>query len=315
MTNIDNLEHFQEVEPRSIWVNEARDFTPWLAANLDRLSKILPFELELVEIEAQLSSGFADITAQVAGSQIKVIIENQLEETDDDHLARLLTYAASYDAQIIIWIATEFTERIRQTLNWLNRNSDNNSAFYGIRLRVMKTAESRPGTLFDTVVEPPGSGRTGRQNAGIAPEDNRYKIFFQSIVDELSRQDVFEHESVRSEQSWFEFNTRLDGVTYVAAFTPRSMARVKLHIRCRIEPNHQVFEYLSDRKQEIEDKFGEPLNWEERTQGKHQRYLIGVYKPGSIEDAEEEMSDLSAWMVEQLAKIKRVFDPYLDDLT
>ena len=312
--DIDNLDDFEEVEPRSIWSNEARDFTPWIAANLDRLSKILPFELQLVEIEAQLSSGFADITAQVTDSQTKVIIENQLEETDDDHLARLLTYAASYDAQIIIWISTKFTERIRQTLNWLNRNAGNNPAFYGIRLRVLKTAESRHAPLFDIVVEPTGSERLRSQNAGIAPDDNRYKRFFQTIVDELSRRDVFKYETVRSKKSWFEFNTNLDGITYVVAFTTRSTARAELHVRCWKGSNHQAYEDLLHRKREIENELSEPLKWEQRDRHYGHWHLIALYKPGSIDSPEDELSELSTWMVEKLAKLKQVFDPYLDKI-
>ena len=215
----DGIDDFEEVDPRSIWPNEARDFTPWLAENLERLSKILSFELELIEIEAKVGSGFVDITARAVGSQTRVIIENQLEETDDEHLARLLTYAAAYDAEIVIWIATHFTLRIRQTLDWLNQNTSG-PAFYGIHLRVLKIDESRPAPLFDVVVEPKGTSIKSRtRNPIIEPDDDRYTKFFQTIVDELSRRGVFEYEPVRSKQSWFEFNTGIDGVTYVAAFT------------------------------------------------------------------------------------------------
>ena len=309
----DDSDDFREADPRCVWPNEARDFTPWLAANINRLTKVLPFDLASIQIETEVNGGYVDITATVADSDTRVIIENQLEVSDDDHLVRIQTYAAARDAQIIIWVAKDFSQQHQQIINWMNNNTRSDVAFYGFRIRAFKKGKSKPYPFFDLVIQPTKPVRTSNQN--IARSNNRYKAFFQGIVDELSKQNLFEYEPVRSEQSWFEFNTGLDGVTYVAAFTPRSTARAKLHIRCRIESNHQVFEYLSDRKQEIEDKFGEPLNWEERSQGKHQRYLIGVYKPGSIDDAEKEMSDLNAWMVEKLAKLKQVFDPYLDDAT
>lgn len=311
----DGIDDLREVDPRCIWPNEARDFTPWLAANINHLTKALPFDLESIQVETEVNGGYVDITATVAGSNTGVIIENQLEETDDDHLARILTYAASYDARIIIWIAADFVERHRLVLNRLNKDTTGNLAFYGVQLRVFKIDGSDPATLFDPIIQPTStSGDTYRRNPKIAPQDERYKGFFQTIVDELSRGDVFEYETIRRKRSWFEFNTDLEGVSYVAAFTPRTTARVELHIRCWIGSNHQIYEYLVDRKQEIEDKLSEPLKWEQRDRHYGHWHLVALYKPGSIDSADEELTELNAWMIEKLAKLKRVFDLYLDDL-
>ena len=307
-----DLDNFKEVDPRCIWPNEARDFTPWLAANIDRLTRHLPFDLESIQTETEVDGGYADITAAVAGDDTRVIIENQLEETDDDHLARILAYAATYDARIIVWVATNFAERHRVVLNWLNRNATKGLSFFGVQIRVLKIGESDPAPLFDLVVQPTAmSVRTRRPNPNIAPKDDRYKVFFQSIVDELSKRRVFEYGTIRENNSWIEFDTRLEGVTYVAAFTTRATARVKLHIRCRIKPNHQLFEHLSDRKQEIEDKLGQSLNWEERSAGNQHRHLIGLYMPGSIDGSEGELSELSKWMIEKLSRLQLVFDDFI----
>ena len=308
----DGIDDFEEVDPRSIWPNEARDFTPWLAANIDRLTRNLPFTLDSVQIETGVDSGYVDITATVANSSARVIIENQLEETDDDHLARILTYAATYDASIIIWVATDFAERHRRIFNWLNRKTTMELEFYGVQVRVLKIGESLPAPLFDIIVKPMAT--PSRRNENIALEDDRYSGFFQTLVDELSRRGVFDYTTVREHKSWFEFDTSLDGVTYVAAFTTRSAARVKLHIRCRVGSNHRIFKYLEKRKQEIEDNLGEPLKWEERSQGNQHRHLLGLYKLGAIDNPEDELSELSAWMIQKLTKLKQVFDPYLEEL-
>ena len=313
---VDDLNDVEEVDPRCIWPNEARDFTPWLAANINSLTKVLPFDLEMIQVETEVDAGYVDITATVAGNNTRVIIENQLEETDDDHLARILAYAATYDARIIIWIATDFAERHRLVLNRLNRNTTGDLAFYGVQLRTFRIGRSKPAPLFDLVIQPTATlSGIYRRNSNIAPEDDRHKDFFQAIVDELSKREVFDYETIRDTKSWFEFNSTLNGVTYVAAFTTRSTARVKLHIRCRIKPNHRIFEYLSKHGQEIEVKLGESLTWEERSRGIQHRHLIALYKPGSIDSPEEELSELSDWMIEKLAKLKQVFDPHLDDAT
>ena len=311
----DGIDDFEEVDPRSIWPNEARDFTPWLAANIHRLTRNLPFDLASVQIERELDGGYVDIAAMVNDTDTRVVVENQLGDTDDDHLARILTYAATYDARIILWVATGFSERHRRILNWLNRNASGDVEFYGVQVKVIQIGRSDPAPIFEFVVEPTDtSTRSRTRNPNVAVDHDRYPNFFQTIVDELSSQGVFEYETVRSKQSWFEFKTSLDGVTYVAAFTTRSTARVKLHIRCRVGSNHRIFENLSERKKEIEDELREPLSWEERSRGNQHRHLIGLYRLGAIDNPEDELSELSAWMIENLTILKQVFDPYLDDV-
>ena len=43
----------KKVQLREMWPNEAANFTPWLASNIESLGKALGFELELTEEEAK----------------------------------------------------------------------------------------------------------------------------------------------------------------------------------------------------------------------------------------------------------------------
>lgn len=128
------LGEIKNVPLRKIWKNEAYDFTPWLVANLEKLGEALGLELEFEGKEVPVGPYSADILAKDAGTDTYVIIENQLEKTNHDHLGKCVTYASVLDASAIIWIASNFTEEHKKALDWLNDYTHDNIGFYGVKL-------------------------------------------------------------------------------------------------------------------------------------------------------------------------------------
>src|SRR5690242_9444597 len=110
------------VAPRQKWMNEAREFTPWLASNIGALTSVIGVELEVENIEVACGPYSADILAKDAGTGQYVVIENQLEKTNHDHLGKAITYASVLNAASVIWIASEFSEEHIKALDWLNDN-------------------------------------------------------------------------------------------------------------------------------------------------------------------------------------------------
>src|SRR5271157_4076368 len=99
-----------EVGPREAWRDEARDFTPWLAAHLDHLGDALGIPLEMTKTEVPVEDFCADILARNLADDSNVLIENQLESTDHRHLGQILTYLPGLEAKTVVWIATRFRE-------------------------------------------------------------------------------------------------------------------------------------------------------------------------------------------------------------
>ena len=73
---------------------------------------------------------YADIVCRNTADSSLAVIENQLGETDHDHLGKVLTYAAELRAVTVIWIAAEFTNEHRNTFDWLNENMDERFQFF-----------------------------------------------------------------------------------------------------------------------------------------------------------------------------------------
>lgn len=96
----------------------------------------------------------ADILAKDLATNHYVLIENQLELTNHNHLGQIMTYAAGLDAFSIVWIAKAFTEEHRAALDWLNRITDENINFFGIEIEVIQIGDSLPAPQFNVVAKP-----------------------------------------------------------------------------------------------------------------------------------------------------------------
>ena len=92
----------RDIALRSAWVNEARDFTPWLASNIDHLAEAIGIPLELTAQEVAVGPYSADIVARSPRDDRVVLIENQLEDSDHGHLGQVMTYLAGLNAKVIV---------------------------------------------------------------------------------------------------------------------------------------------------------------------------------------------------------------------
>ena len=92
--NIQLADLKREYDLRTVWPNEAYDFTPWLENNLNLLGEAIGVDLCFRERESAVGKFSLDILASEEGTDNTVVIENQLESSNHTHLGQLLTYAA-----------------------------------------------------------------------------------------------------------------------------------------------------------------------------------------------------------------------------
>lgn len=116
MINLGKLKEIKEL--RRVWPHEALDFTPWLAEedNLALLADAVGLEITIDETEYSVGDFNVDIYAKETETDRKIIIENQLEDTDHDHLGKLITYASGKSADIVIWVVKRAREEHRAAI-------------------------------------------------------------------------------------------------------------------------------------------------------------------------------------------------------
>lgn len=177
-----------DVQVREAWQHEAHHLTPWLAANLDRLSEVIGIPLELEDTEVRVENFAADIIARDPMLDRRVLVENQLEVSDHTHLGQILTYLAGLEASVIVWVAPSFREAHLSAIRWLNQHTVEPFAFFAVRLRVVRIGDSPLAPLFDVLERPNDWDRHLQESvraASTAPSEvvQKRKTFWTHMVD------------------------------------------------------------------------------------------------------------------------------------
>lgn len=158
------LGRLEEVEVRDLWKHEQYDFSEWLAKpeNMEYLSDILGLSLTEVKKEVAVGTYRCDIFAKDEASGIKVIIENQLETSNHDHLGKIITYASGLDATVIVWIVKDAREEHCSAIEWLNNNTVEEIGFFLIELHAYRIGNSAVAPMFKVIERPNGFIKTSK---------------------------------------------------------------------------------------------------------------------------------------------------------
>ena len=76
------------------------------------------------------------IVARVSQTDDRVLIENQLELADLQHLGQLLAYLAGLEAKLVVWIAKGFRDEHLSAIRWLNEHTVDPFAFFAVKISV-----------------------------------------------------------------------------------------------------------------------------------------------------------------------------------
>lgn len=307
-----NFGELKKISLRTIWKHEAHTFTPWLEENISALGDTLGMELELTRREANVGDFSLDLLARNLNTGKNVVIENQLTQTDHDHLGKLLTYAAGFNAESIIWVAESIRDEHRQALDWLNQHTDIDTNFFAVTVEVFQIDDSKPAYKFRPIVFPNEwqKSRKNQATTSLSPKAEAYRNFFQSTIDLLREKYKFTNANVGQPQNWYSFASGFSSQNYSAVFTQGNKVRVELYIDFGDHAqNKHFFELLLCDKEAIETELGTSLEWEKLEDKRASR--VGIYRSGSILDSKKELDEIQSWIVTYLTSFKKTFTPFI----
>lgn len=153
MKNKDKIGKLEIVPIRAVFPHEAHHFTVWIEKNIDELCKRSGLQLRVTGREVSLGDLRADLVCEDGHGNI-VVIENQLERSDDDHFVRLIQYMGKLKANTAIWITPDPTDKHQDIIQHLNDQSKPGYGYYLVKVEAIRIDNSRPSPLFTVLKRP-----------------------------------------------------------------------------------------------------------------------------------------------------------------
>lgn len=296
---------------RAVWPHEALSFTPWLAQpeNMSLLSQTIGVDIEVEETESSVESFSADILGVDINTGRKVIIENQLEDTNHSHLGQIITYAAGKDAATMIWIVKHAREAHRAAIEWLNNHSDEDINFFLIEIELWQINDSLLAPKFNVVEEPNNWAKAIKKSSTAtesAAQQARYE--FWSKFNEKAFLDPKFQKEFRSRKPssnhWYSLSIGKSGVHIdISYLVQRNEIGIELYIR----DDKKLFDECYSHKDDIEKIIGCALSWQRLDTKKASRVILLQkfdFSDASLIDEEID------WIKEYSLKFKKAFMKY-----
>lgn len=287
---------------RTVWSHEAHDFTKWLAeeSNLQELSDAVGIDIDLEERESSVGSFNVDLYATESGTGRKIIIENQLEDTNHDHLGKLITYASGKGAEVIIWIVKRARDEHRQAIEWLNQHTDSNIGFFLVEIELWQIDESLLAPKFNVVEKPNDWAKTMKSMEGMS-ETERLKLeFWQAFNDQMENNPEFQREfNLRKPQAQHWYDLSLGTSSYYISLNINTQKK-KIDAGIYIPNDKELFHKFEEQGEAFRQAIGKDVEF--RDAGKASRILF--YHSINVKD-KTKWPEVANWFFETALKFKK----------
>ena len=305
------LGKLKEVDIRSVWSHEQYDFSKWLATeeNIKELGDTLNLSLTDVETEKFVGNYRCDILSKDEITGKAVLIENQLEATNHDHLGKIITYASGLDASVVVWIVSSARDEHASAVEWLNKHTDDELAFFLIEVHAYKIGDSEPAPLFKIIEQPNDfakSVKTISKNSDISDAEKNRLEFWNQLNDVLEQRNKPFNKRKATTDHWYsvamgssECRVQIDLVN----------KEHKIRVGVWVTDNKDLFDSFYAHKDEIEHACGFDLIWD-RLENKKAAFVC-KYIDGLDFDNQENYPDLINKSIDYVILMREAFKAYI----
>lgn len=301
----------KEVDIRNLWKHEEYDFSNWLVQdeNISYLNEILGLTLTDVRREEHVGSFECDIFAKDETSDTNIIIENQLENSNHEHLGKIITYASGLDANVVVWIVKRAREEHKSAIEWLNNNTSSNINFFLIELHAYQIGNSEYAPKFEVVEKPNDFIKNIKVN-GDKSELNKSQSerleFWDQFNDNLIEKGKPFNVRKATTDHWYDV-----AIGTSAAHIAINLVNKESHIcvELYINDDKNLYDTLLEKKRVIEDELGFELDWQRLDNRSASR--IKYYIKGLNFDNHSNYPELIDTTIDTAVKMRDVFKKYL----
>jgi Domain of unknown function (DUF4268) len=302
------IDKIRRVPLREVWRHEALDFTTWLERNPDVLNDVVDLKIESVERERAAGTFSVDLVGEDQSGDV-VVIENQLEKSNHDHLGKLVTYVSALEARTAIWIVSDPRPEHIGAITWLNESGA--AGFYLLKVEAIQIGESPAAPLLTLITGPSDETReVGVRKQERAESHDSREAFWSSLLDRAKLRTRLHSGVSATTDPWLRAGSGRSGIHWTYAIQKRN-AGVQLVIEGPdAGQNHALFGALERERDEIEKAFGDSLDWD-RIEGR-KRCTIGKALPGGYQEDRERWPEIQDDMVEAMIRLEAAIKPQLE---